>query len=164
MRINLGRVFCQKGEFEKSIDALDEAIRLERDLKPACHNRAWAEFRYHLRQKCPIEPQAVRDIEKVIKDNIKAETQSAKAYYDAALIHSRVREEDREFDRKRVVDYLCHAFRLGYNPRAVRARLKEFLPEGDVEKKLAPIVPAAPRDEHVDLLTDPLPNQRFPYR
>jgi tetratricopeptide (TPR) repeat protein len=156
---NLGYLHWQKDNYEKSLEVLAEAIKLKPELNCAYHMRARAQLSYDRAQQRPVDPKAVRDIEKVLE----AGTGSARAYYDAALIYSRL-DGDRDRDKKLAVDYLLRAYELGYNPKVVRTRLKEFLPEAEIEKALAPNVPVAPRDERFDLLAHPLPNQRFPYR
>jgi tetratricopeptide (TPR) repeat protein len=153
---NLGFAHLQLREFDVSIEQLKRAIQLKRELIPAYYNRALAEVNLAGRQHRPVKAQAGSDIDRVIK----AGSDNPYTYYDAALVYSRL---DEDLYKKRILDYLCQAIRLGVDPKHLRQGFPSQMYNRDIQEELGSSVPVKERSP-VDRLADPLPDQTFPFR
>jgi len=155
---NLGYALERTGQPDKALDAFNRSLTLKPGLQPALYNRAWTEFRRARAKGQPVDDQASKDIEEAVNSN----TATAYMFYDAALIYSRLGEDPRQY-RTQVVEHLCHALRLGADPKVVRRVSKSFIDDANLEKALALNVPVVRRSV-ADHLADPLPGQPFPFR
>ena len=155
---NLGYAYWREGEFDKSIEVLDRAIKLKPGLQPAYYNRAWTEFLWHRAQGRPLDVRAAQDIDVVIRGR----SGNAYAFYDAALIYSRLGEDPDQY-RERIAEYLCRALRLGVDPDLVRENFPSLMDDPNVEQALVLAVSVVRRNL-LDQLADPFPDQPFPFR
>jgi len=155
---NVGYSQLQEGEFDSAIENLNQAINLAPGMKRAYHNRAFAEFLWAIRQRRPVDLQAAEDINCAIG----AGSENPFAYYDAALIYSRL-DEDPDRHGRRIVGYLCDALQRGLSPKIVRMNFPSFVSDADVKQALTVSVPVIHRGS-ANQLADPLPNQPFPFR
>ena len=161
---NLGYTYIKQKDYSSAIEHLTRAIDLKRGLRPAYHNRARAEFLWADRQDGPLNPQAGEDIDCAIA----AGPEYAVAYYDAALIYSRL-DDGSGCHEKRVVAHICRALGLGLAPDLVRrgsqSRRGFSLPIENPEVKIALASAFGVTNRNAeDQLADPLHDQQFPFR